>query len=111
MQALKQIRNCLPFLYFAGIAMWIGLPKLISGDLSSLIPVAIGTGFIALCIIQRNSLNLLIGILMFFWSILILFAYLSDASKLDSADLSSLEISDFWRLNQCTELFDVLSHS
>jgi hypothetical protein len=89
MRVLKKLQSSLPFLYFTGIGLLIGLPTLISGDVRGLMPMAISTGFIGMAFFQRNVLNLLIGILMFFWSILILFAYLSDGSKLDSADLQA----------------------
>jgi hypothetical protein len=89
MQVLKKLQINLPFLYFAGIWMLIAVPTLVSGGVQGLIPMLISTGFIGLMFFQRKHLNLLIGILMFFWSILILFAYLSDASKLDSADLQA----------------------
>lgn len=82
------VRNA-PFLFFAGIWGSIGFPLLKSGRWDGLIPMVIATGFMGLMVFQRKSLNLLTGVLMFFWSILILFAYLSDASKLGSTHLEA----------------------
>ncbi len=81
----KTIQNA-PFLYFFAIWSSIGIPMLKSGVWTGLIPLLIATGFIGLVFFGRKSLNLLTGVLMFFWSILILFAYLSDASKLGSTN-------------------------
>jgi hypothetical protein len=78
-----------PFLYFSAVWLWIAFPGLITGNAQSIGPLIISTGFVISLFYQRKGLNLLIGILMFFWSILILFAYLSDASKPDSTDLEA----------------------
>ena len=60
-----------------------------SNGWTGLIPMAMATGFVGLMFFQRKSVNLLTGVLMFFWSILILFAYLSDASKLGGTNLEA----------------------
>ena len=89
MTILRSMVRIAPFLYFAGIWSSIGIPMLKSGRWDGLIPLAVATGFIGMIYFQRKSVNLLTGVLMFFWSILILFAYLSDASKLGSTHLEA----------------------
>ena len=86
--AISAIRNA-PFLYFSAIWCSIGLSMLNSNGWTGLIPMAMATGFVGLMFFQRKSVNLLTGVLMFFWSILILFAYLSDASKLGGTNLEA----------------------
>ena len=83
--AISAIRNA-PFLYFSAIWCSIGLSMLNSNGWTGLIPMAMATGFVGLMFFQRKSVNLLTGVLMFFWSILILFAYLSDTSKAFATD-------------------------
>jgi hypothetical protein len=89
MTLFRPLLKNLPFTYFFGIWSAIGLSSLISGDLVGLIPILIGSSFIGITFSNKKSINLLIGILMFFWSILILFAYLSDASKPGSTNLEA----------------------
>lgn len=81
MQVVQFIKDKAPWLYFSAIWVWIAAPSLVLGRVEGFLLLLVATGFIGLMFIRQKSVNLLIGILMFFWSILILFAYLSDASK------------------------------
>ncbi|HEY0742253.1 MAG TPA: hypothetical protein VGD40_12355 [Chryseosolibacter sp.] len=86
MQVARFLKDKAPWMYFSAVWVSISFPSLVSARIQGLLPLLVATGFIGMMFIRRKSVNLLIGILMFFWSILILFAYLSDASKPGSAN-------------------------
>jgi uncharacterized membrane protein len=80
------IKNKLPFLYFASIALWISITAFSKGEWAGILPFLEAIGCFMIMVVDRKSLNLLMSVLVVLWSFLILFAFLSDASKLQSTD-------------------------
>lgn len=95
MQVARFLKVNIPWLYFSAIWLSISYPSLVSGRIEGLLTLLVATGFIGMMFISRKSVNLLIGILVLFWSILILFAYLSDASKPGSTNPEALSFLFF----------------
>lgn len=72
----------IPYLYFIIVWLWIGFAGLVKGSLSSIPVLLFCLPFGYLMFKEKKGLNLLAGILMLCWSILILLAYLFDAVKI-----------------------------
>ena len=73
----------LPYAYFIGICLWVGLSGLMSGHFASVFILLFCTPFLYQWRAEKQGLDLILGIFLSFWAVLMVLAYLSDTAKLE----------------------------
>lgn len=79
----RKIFQKIPHLYFIAIWFWVALEGVLKGQLQSFYMFALCLPFAYQIAKEKKGLNLLLGILMLCWSVLMLLAYFSDLAKIN----------------------------
>jgi hypothetical protein len=81
MHLLKRSYSKLPYVYFAIIWLWCGVSSALTGPLQSLLIALFAIPFLYQWKAERKDLNLILGVVMSCWSVIMAMAFISDLAK------------------------------